>query len=180
MILPKRKDKNNIRYGFVIPSSSEQAKKIIESIHQTVFKGKRLVVKFAVGGDKDNIDIGSPKRQVNIQKYTRFSQLQAYEDKQDFLNDDKVNHNHRILRLSLKMKTEEELKRSLIAIARNASATLTISKMMESENIKDIKIQGLSTTKFLLTFPTKDPKESMDLGWLDLWFAFFMKLSIET
>lgn len=66
---------------------------------------------------------------------------------------------------------------SLIAYARNHMSAATILRQMHKDNIKHIKVKGIETNKFLLTFDTKEDKENMDLGWLDNWFSSFTEVS---
>lgn len=95
------------------------------------------------------------------------------EDKTILLNDDKVNLNHRVLRLSLEEDTKDEIDRSLIAYSRMVISVPKLVKMMEKDNIRDIKVQRLEKQKFLLTFGSSKIKNEMDLGWLDPWLASF-------
>lgn len=83
---------------------------------------------------------------------------------------DSKNHiNYRVLNLLVEEEVQEELEASLIALARHDISVTQILKGMRRENIVHIKVKKLESKKFLISFPSRKEKDSMDLGWLDLW-----------
>lgn len=57
IILPKKRDRKNTRYGFVISINLSKAERIIKDSHLSVLRGRKILVKFANQREinKDNV-----------------------------------------------------------------------------------------------------------------------------
>lgn len=194
VILPRQRDKNNKRYGFIISYRFSEAQELIRLCNGKKFLNFTLLAKFSSPAiprpskpsspEKKPEQLHAPKSNVSnsfpaLTKDPKFTILGLDMQSKDepLFGDNKNTLEHRVITLSLDKEVVEEMEASLIAWARAHFSVQSILKYLEKEGTTSIKVKKLSPLKFLLTFPSKKDKSSWDLGWLDPWFSSFMDVT---
>lgn len=100
-----------------------------------------------------------PTSVIRDPKYTTFNP-ERIAKKSLILNDENENLNHRVLRLSAEEEAIEEIESNLITISTVHNSASAISKSMKKEGIiTNLKLNEISSPKFMLTFSSKKEKD---------------------
>lgn len=169
IILPRKRDKNNFRIGFLIVQLKDHTQNIINKLSGTYFLGNKLLLKLSAFHSDSHIN-----SQHNIGSATNIgSQLskgiavnnRGTKVNQVVINHDKINEDHlqkqpsfRTINGKVNIETREVLSRSLIGITETAEWADMIQEKIRTMGLYYVSVKGISHHKFLVTFNDSEDK----------------------
>lgn len=196
IILPRKRDKFNNRYGFLHTASIYDAEKLLLALKDSPFRNKRLYVAYAHGEspiksyhvplDSNSNQLPSvvslqPKRLDNNKLLAPIPGL-AIRQGEDSSNTP-VRPNIADLTslaadcptLQLNTNLAKELECSVLLETINKETEDTVSTLIEGLRFNDVIVRGLSSTKFLAFFYLEEDLTAVDLDFLGIGFKTVRK-----
>lgn len=181
IILPKKRDRNGNRFGFLKVRNMRIAENIIKDRDDNIFLGYRILLKLTKR--KVSPDLSTKKKQGFLRKREEGIKIGGElerKDKDDIYNLKKSEleqrsslieqpkHRQRILQVEEKSK--EESLRSVIGITNKDQWAYELQEKIRLAGYTWIWVRGISHRKFVITYPSIDEKIDMGENFLKDWF----------
>lgn len=167
IILPKRRDVNNFRIGFILVNTLYHVKRLITAYNGTSLMGHNLLIKLSNREHRSSSTTPAARYQANASQSSEQTSGIKNPSKRD-MPTKKGNYtnipekilvqqpSHRTEQAMVNLDFKEELQRSLLGFTEEANWADMLQERLTSLDFYNIQVRGISHRKFLLTFADED------------------------
>lgn len=172
IILPRKRDINGKRFGFIHTYDHHTAISIVKHFNGSSLMNNKLLVKINTKVRKSRASVSSsmPQQMVNFPPPPPLRRTDK--DVRSISTPQVVIDQplHRTLTLEPEEHSQQQLDRSLIRVTAEDQWGDILQEKINLSGYIHAKLLGISHRKFLITFPTEQDKDEISMQFLNQWF----------